>query len=165
MRRRLLVGMTAGVALFGLVLLAVPFVGSLNPSARAVGELPHVDLSQLGPGEFRVLEVQLSRIFVLRLSSGELRVFSVPYSNDREVYFLPDISWSRSWIPCEEFGPEVDSGQLAQDGIFRCHSGSPNEFWDEEHRWDFGGDNLGSHTEDLPVPRHEVAGQSLIIGK
>ena len=66
-RRRLLLA-TAVVGGGGLIATAVPFVDSLTPSARALAEGGPVeaDISQIGPGELKVIEWRKQPIWLLR---------------------------------------------------------------------------------------------------
>ena len=57
-RRRVLTTVTTGVGLAGAAALAVPLVASMKPSARArAGGAPvEVDITDLAPGQMKVVE-------------------------------------------------------------------------------------------------------------
>lgn len=67
-RRRLLIGFTGAVGAVGVVGVAVPFVKSWNPSARAkaAGAPVTADISQLEPGQKVVVEWRGKPVWVLR---------------------------------------------------------------------------------------------------
>lgn len=67
-RRRVLTTVTTGVGLAGAVALAVPLVASMKPSARArAGGAPvEVDISDLAPGQMKVVEWRGKPVWILR---------------------------------------------------------------------------------------------------
>lgn len=73
-RRRLFIGLTAGVSAIGAVGAAVPFVGSWMPSAkaRAAGAPVTVDVSKLQPGQKLVVEWRGKPVWVVRRTQETL---------------------------------------------------------------------------------------------
>ena len=73
-RRRLLAGTAGALGGVGLVATAVPFVSSMEPSAKtqAAGGPVDVDISKLGPGELMVIEWRRRPVWVLRRTPQEL---------------------------------------------------------------------------------------------
>ncbi|MFA7553783.1 MAG: ubiquinol-cytochrome c reductase iron-sulfur subunit [Spongiibacteraceae bacterium] len=67
-RRRFLTAATSVVGVAGVVGVAVPFVGSWNPSAKAkaAGAPVKFDISKLEPGEMKVVEWRGKPIYVVR---------------------------------------------------------------------------------------------------
>ncbi|MGE4633832.1 MAG: ubiquinol-cytochrome c reductase iron-sulfur subunit [Arenicellales bacterium] len=67
-RRRVLTTVTTGVGLVGVAALAVPLVASMKPSARArAGGAPvEVDISDLAPGQMKVVEWRGKPVWILR---------------------------------------------------------------------------------------------------
>jgi ubiquinol-cytochrome c reductase iron-sulfur subunit len=67
-RRRFLTGATAVVGAAGVVGLAVPFVGSWNPSAKAkaAGAPVKADISKLEPGQMIVVEWRGKPVYIVR---------------------------------------------------------------------------------------------------
>ena len=67
-RRRVLTTVTTGVGLAGAVALAVPLVASMKPSARArAGGAPvEVDITDLAPGQMKVVEWRGKPVWILR---------------------------------------------------------------------------------------------------
>lgn len=73
-RRRLLVGATSFVAGAGLAGVAIPFVQSWNPSAKAkaVGAPVQVDISKIDPGAMITVEWQGKPVWVVRHTAENL---------------------------------------------------------------------------------------------
>ncbi|MBL4826656.1 MAG: ubiquinol-cytochrome c reductase iron-sulfur subunit, partial [Spongiibacteraceae bacterium] len=69
-RRRFLTAATSVVGAVGAVGVAVPFVGSWNPSAKAkaAGAPVKFDISRLEPGEMKVVEWRGKPVYVVRRS-------------------------------------------------------------------------------------------------
>ncbi len=68
-RRKVLIGLTAGVAAAGVAFAATPFVTTWNPSARAkaIGSAVKVDVSKLLPGEMMTVEWRGRPVFVVNI--------------------------------------------------------------------------------------------------
>ncbi len=77
-RRRVLTAMTAAVAGAGVVGLAVPFLGSWQPSARAkaAGAPVKADISKIEPGAMIIVEWRGKPVFVLRRTEEALASLS-----------------------------------------------------------------------------------------
>ena len=73
-RRRLLAGTAGALGGVGLAATAVPFVSSMQPSARtqAAGAPVEVDISKLGPGELMVIEWRRRPVWILRRTQEEI---------------------------------------------------------------------------------------------
>lgn len=73
-RRRVLTAMTSVVGAAGAVGVAVPFVGSWNPSARAkaAGAPVEVNISKLAPGQIVTVEWRGKPVYVVRRSPEAL---------------------------------------------------------------------------------------------
>ena len=73
-RRRFLTAATSVVGAAGAVGVAVPFVGSWNPSAKAkaAGAPVKFDVSRLQPGEMKVVEWRGKPVYVVRRSAETL---------------------------------------------------------------------------------------------
>ena len=73
-RRRVLIGLTTGVGAVGAVGIAVPFVGSWNPSAKAkaAGASVRVDISKIEPGRMITEEWRGKPIFIVRRTPAAL---------------------------------------------------------------------------------------------
>jgi len=67
-RRRFLVVVTAGIGVAGTAFVAVPFVRSMTPSARAraAGAPVEVDISKLEPGQLLTVEWRGKPVWILR---------------------------------------------------------------------------------------------------
>lgn len=73
-RRRVLTAMTSVVGAAGVVGVAVPFVGSWNPSARAkaAGAPVEVNISKIEPGQMITVEWRGKPVYVVRRTSESL---------------------------------------------------------------------------------------------
>ena len=73
-RRRFLTGATSVVGAVGAGFIAVPFVGSWNPSAKAkaAGAPVKFDVSKLEPGEMKVVEWRGKPVYVVRRTEKTL---------------------------------------------------------------------------------------------
>ena len=74
-KRRFLIGATSAVGAVGAAGLAVPFIASMNPSARAraAGAPVEVDISKLQPGERITVEWQGKPVWILRRSEQNMK--------------------------------------------------------------------------------------------
>lgn len=74
-RRRILTGTATALGGIGVAAAAVPFVGSMAPSARTqdAGAPVTVALSALQPGELKVVEWRRKPVWVLRRTDEEMR--------------------------------------------------------------------------------------------
>lgn len=73
-RRRLLIGATSAVGAVGVGGIAVPFIGSWSPSARAraAGAPVKADISKLEPGQMVIIEWRGKPVFVVRRTEETL---------------------------------------------------------------------------------------------
>ncbi|TVQ68119.1 MAG: ubiquinol-cytochrome c reductase iron-sulfur subunit [Oceanospirillales bacterium] len=82
-RRRLLLGATSALGAVGAVGVAVPFVASWHPSAkaRAAGAPARADISKLEPGQQMIVEWRGRPVWVVRRT--EEAIANLPNMNDR----------------------------------------------------------------------------------
>jgi ubiquinol-cytochrome c reductase iron-sulfur subunit len=73
-RRRFLTAATSAVGAAGVVGIAVPFVGSWNPSAKAeaAGAPVKADISKIEPGQMTVVEWRGKPVYVLRRTEEQV---------------------------------------------------------------------------------------------
>lgn len=73
-RRRFLTAATSAVGVAGVVGIAVPFVGSWNPSAKAkaAGAPVKADISKIEPGQMVVVEWRGKPVYVLRRTEEQI---------------------------------------------------------------------------------------------
>lgn len=73
-KRRFLVALTSAAGAVGAVGIAVPFVSSMNPSARAeaAGAPVEVDISKLQPGEMLIVEWRKKPVWVVNRTDQNL---------------------------------------------------------------------------------------------
>ena len=148
--------------LTGLIMAAVPFVGSLSPSQKADSLVALVNVDELEKGTFVEVQSQYGQVFALRNDKDELRVYLVPYHDGQ--YWLPDPNWDRPFYPCKDFGPDSDGNKLSENGLFRCRESDVE--WmttDESMTWEFSGENKAGFIEDMQVPKFEQVGNQLVV--
>jgi len=82
-RRRFLTAATSAVGVAGVVGIAVPFVGSWNPSAKAkaAGAPVKADISKLEPGQMVVVEWRGKPVYVVNRTESQLQ--ELPALNDQ----------------------------------------------------------------------------------
>jgi len=90
-RRRFLLASTSVVGAVGVVGIAVPFVASMNPSARAqaAGAPVEVDISKLKPGERITVEWRGKPVWILRRTEQNMADFKT--LNDQLVDPLSEV--------------------------------------------------------------------------
>ena len=73
-RRRFLTAATSAVGIGGVAGVAVPFLGSWNPSekAKAAGAPVRADISKLEPGQMVVIEWRGKPVYVLRRTEEQI---------------------------------------------------------------------------------------------
>ena len=73
-KRRLLIGATSAVGAVGVVGVAVPFLGSWNPSAkaRAAGAPVKANVAKLEPGQMVIVEWRGKPVFIVRRTESAL---------------------------------------------------------------------------------------------
>ena len=82
-RRRFLTAATSAVGVAGVVGIAVPFIGSWNPSAsaKAAGAPVKADIGKLEPGQMIVVEWRGQPVYVVNRTESQLQ--SLPTLNDQ----------------------------------------------------------------------------------
>ena len=157
----------------GLVYLAVPFVRSLSPSAEAVANLPHVDISMVAPGTivllkhpkpFALWNGYTNSVLVYRRIDASVVAWEVP-AKDGAVG-LPDLRWWRPIYACENFGPVYRDGLVDESKPLECHDlKMPSEWWAEQWRWNTEGKNLLGMVDDMPRAEGTIHGKYFVIGE
>ena len=159
------------VAIFlimALVLAAIPFVSSLNPSARAGETLQHILISDLEVGDFLV-EDDLAkgyfkgRYLVIKDYEAKVHVYLVPIRENR--FMLPVVRWWNWGALCEDFRPDIQNSKIKPGGIIQCHDSDFVEAQNPEWHWEYSGKNLGNYTEDMMTVPHKIEGPYVIVGK
>ncbi len=135
-RRRFLTAITTVVGAAGVVGLAVPFVGSWNPSAKAkaAGAPVKVDISKLEPGAMMVVEWRGKPVYVLRRTEETLH--DLPTLNG----FLKDPDSLHSEQPSDvgEIDRSIKPAILVIVGLC-THLGCATKYRPEVNAADLGG--------------------------
>ena len=181
-RRKFLTAATSAVGVAGAVGIAVPFVGSWNPSAKskAAGAPVKADISKLEPGQMVVVEWRGKPVYVLHRTESQLE--SLAGLND----ILKDPESENSVQPTYITGidrairPEI----LVIEGLC-THLGCAPKFRPEVGAADLGGDDwLGGFfcpchgskfdlsgrvyagvpaSDNLVVPPHSFEGDNVLV--
>lgn len=181
-RRRFLVAATSAVGVAGAVAIAVPFLGSWNPSAKAkaAGAPVKADISKIDPGAMIVVEWRGKPVYVVSRTQDQLdRLSSMdgflkdPQSQDaiQPAYISgtgrsvrPDllvIEGLCTHLGCApKFRPEVGAADLGGDrwagGFFcPCHGS----------RFDLAGRVYSGVPADtnLVIPPHSFEGDNILV--
>jgi ubiquinol-cytochrome c reductase iron-sulfur subunit len=136
-RRRFLTAATSAVGAAGVVGVAVPFLGSWNPSAKAkaAGAPVKADISKIEPGQMVVVEWRGKPVYVMRRTEAQLA--ELPLLNgylkdpDSEISAQPDYITGVD----RSIRPEI----LVLVGLC-THLGCAPKFRPEVGVADFGGD-------------------------
>ena len=151
-RRKLLVSLTGVIVLIGFVFAAIPFVSSMNPNEVAKSKARvRVEISAIP--EVGALEVDYQWYKALVVKKPELVVFLMPYYEG--AYRLPDPTWKRSFVPCDNFA-------ISSQG-FACEDDKLHESWNEQARWDLQGNNKGTWMPNLQKTNFKLEGKYLTL--
>ncbi|MES9834665.1 MAG: hypothetical protein ABW139_20730 [Candidatus Thiodiazotropha sp. DIVDIV] len=163
MKRKILTFITALFGISGLVVAAVPFIGSLNVSERALANRPHITIDHIGEGESEIITSEgatYSMTFmVYRSLKGDVRVWKIPVYKGKII--LPDIHWGRWAMLCDEF--TLDKVK----NVFRCLDEHLQQYsWvTDEMLWDVDGKNLGKFTEDMILAEGVHYSKYFVVGR
>lgn len=156
-RRRFLTAATSVVGTAGVVGVAVPFVGSWNPSAKAkaAGAPVKADVSKIEPGQMIIVEWRGKPVYILRRTPDQVAELS-SLNN-----YLKDPSSEISEQPeyVEEIGRSIKPELLVLVGLC-THLGCAPKFRPEVGTPDFGGDAwLGGFFCPCHGSRFDLAGR------
>lgn len=156
-RRRLLTGTAGVVGGVGVACVATPFVASMQPSARttAAGAPVEIDLSDIEPGELRVVEWRRKPVWILRRSEEELeQLKSVPTGELKD----PDSANSEQPPYVDETFRSIKPEFLVMVGIC-THLGCSPTFRPEAGAPDIGADWKGGFLCPCHGGRYDMAGR------
>ena len=167
-KRQTLAIVSSTLLVFGILLATVPFVESMQPTSRAEANLPHIDISNLKPGQFRFEKLyNLSgygdELLIIKDEDSKVHLYQVPVY--RGKYLMPDIAWRRFGGECEKFGPDTFNGRVSKSSVIKCHDEIDSQWARTELRWTLDGNNLGEYTQDMMRPKYHLSNQYLVIGK
>jgi len=135
-RRKFLTAATSAVGVAGAVGIAVPFVGSWNPSAKAkaAGAPVKADIGKLEPGQMVVVEWRGKPVYVLNRTESQLA--DLPNLNDRLKD--PDSLISKQPVYIEGIDRSIRPELLVVVGLC-THLGCAPKFRPEVGAADLGG--------------------------
>ena len=168
--------MTTRALLFaGVTSLAfVAVLAALLPIAKYGRDVPGpghgmlaVDLSDLGPGEYKVVDRAADRTFVLRDASDRITVLRVPLIAGSAVLPGQRGNHHDADVVCRNFGPESRGRLLVNGGRFACRDEGLTGFGANHYLWAATGEYVGPALEPLaPIPARPFLrrGGSILIG-
>lgn len=157
-RRRFLVAATSAVGVAGAVAIAVPFLGSWNPSAsaKAAGAPVKADISKIEPGAMIVVEWRGKPIYVVHRTEEQIELLDTvdEYLGDPESEVL---SQQPEYVT--DKGRSLRPGLLVIEGLC-THLGCAPTFRPEVGAADLGGDRwVGGFFCPCHGSRFDLAGR------
>ncbi len=172
-RKKTLTAIVVLLSMFGMAFVATPFFSSLQPSKKANSALPRVDVSNIEPGSFEIIDHPLYEdifngfgwgLIILRSAEGKFYFWDVPTKEG--AVGMPDLLWVRPFYLCQMFGPTIENGIVDESKPIVCHDEDlPSKWWAERWRWDIRGKALDPMMEDLRTTRGILDGKYFIVGK
>jgi ubiquinol-cytochrome c reductase iron-sulfur subunit len=137
-RRRFLTAATSAVGVAGAVGIAVPFVGSWNPSAKAkaAGAPVKADIGKLEPGQMIIVEWRGKPVYVLNRTESQLKALPSLNAELKD----PDSTISKQPAYIEGIGRAIRPELLVVVGLC-THLGCAPKFRPEVGAVDLGGDS------------------------
>ncbi|MEH6580397.1 MAG: ubiquinol-cytochrome c reductase iron-sulfur subunit [Halioglobus sp.] len=181
-RRRFLTAATSAVGVAGAVGIAVPFVGSWNPSAKAkaAGAPVKADIGKIEPGQMIVVEWRGKPVYVLNRTASQLENLASLNSELKD----PDSVVSKQPAYIEGIARAIRPELLVVEGLC-THLGCAPKFRPEVGAADLGGDEwLGGFfcpchgskfdlsgrvyagvpaSANLVVPPHSFEGDNILV--
>jgi hypothetical protein len=173
-RRKMLIALTAAVALIGMAFIALPFVQSLKPNSVNDAKLEAVDISHLKGGEYQLVKNPLYGnipgstyalyTLIYKSYAGVVMAWDVPANS--EGVGMPDVHWHSPFFTCRHFGPGLVDGKVDESLPISCHDENiPSEFWKEHWRWDIRGRCITISCENMPVTNGMTILNQFVFGK
>lgn len=132
---------------------------------RDTRKLVRIDVSNLAPGRFSILNTEALRYFTIRPVSGDVYVVAAPISDGATP--LPENYWWKPLFKCRDFGLDGEGGTVSDQSRFHCRDqGQPAE-WSIRWQWDARGrhvpDTNGTHIDDLYRLKIERSGDEILL--
>lgn len=154
-RRRALVASTAALLIFGCGALVYVLFVSLGPSGKANLNKARVPLRDLEQQLVFELDAYGYHFFILPSPLDRFTIFRLPKHWDAE-YGLPDPTWGRAILPCDDFGFD------AEREIFTCHDSDRAERWWKRLEWSADGRSHDVQFPDLERATWSIEGEYLV---
>ena len=157
-KRRFLVALTSAAGAVGTVGIAIPFISSMNPSARAeaAGAPVEVDISKIQPGELLVVEYRKKPVWVVNRTEQNLadldKLTSKLADPKSEGSIQPDYAKN------EDRSRQEHKNILVVEGIC-THLGCSPKYRPELAPSDLGSDWLGGFYCPCHGSRFDLAGR------
>lgn len=169
MRKKILLTCTIVMLLTGIALSSLPFIFSMEPSAKAKAERSRHDISKLKAGEF-ILE-PFARdsawdeiVLIIKDWDGSIYSYIAPTADGKVV--MPDEWWGWGYYNCTNFGPEIGTNnKIKRSGFIKCHDSDVPEWRKEEWEWSYSGKSQQYWMDNMYSPDHEIKGSYLYINR
>lgn len=175
--RKILISLTLGCALFGAALVGGLFTRALGLPADAGALLARVNVSELAPGHFMLVDGNYERrgflnqserdgFLILRKHDGDFRVFWL--MRREHAVGLPDSHWWRVFYYCQQFGPAAQPGVYDPGALIRCHDPDPQGWMLPRWSWSLDGKSTVDLAYVPDMERVEFSrepGGWLVLGK
>lgn len=176
--RKILISLTLGCALFGAALVGGLFTRALGLPADAGALLARVNVSELAPGHFMLVDGRHQwrgafnqsvhdGFLILRMHDGELRAFWM-VRRDGATGMPDGMRWWVSYVFCRRFGPAPALGAFKSGALIQCHDEDLSPWQREAWRWDLHGRVIAADVYAPAMERVSVdqePGGWIVLGK
>ena len=163
----------------GIAFVSVPFIGSLQPSARAnalVGA-QRLDIADFERNSYRIVRVTDSRLeestqstsyhsgkswLVIRDDLGRFFVYWLPTWEGAII--MPRTVWGQMEGFCRDLGPPKGETTVTDQTLIQCNEPDETTMWFAEYwYWTLDGKNVSRELPDLTPIRSQIEGDVLAI--
>ena len=165
-------------SIVGLLLAAVPFIGSLAPTerTRAMEVFQRVDVSDFERNTYQLIRVRPSKRWsegstsvvrpgrawlVIRDDVGHFRVFGLPTWDDSIL--MPLRYWGQFEGYCRDLGPARDAVRIDAGTQIVCNDEDNDQFFRHHWYWSLDGRNLSGSVVNLEPIRTELQRDELVV--
>ncbi|MDF1645158.1 MAG: hypothetical protein P1U80_13365 [Pseudomonadales bacterium] len=169
MRKKILLTFTIAMFLTGIAFASLPFILSMEPSAKAKAARSKHDISDLQVGDF-IFE-QFGRenawdemVLIIKDWDGSVYSYLAPSKDGKVV--MPDRWWGWGYYNCSDFRPEIEAdNKIKRSGFIKCHDTGVPKWRKEEWEWSYNGESQRSWMDGMYSPGHEIKGRYLYINR
>jgi len=153
----------------GVLFTFMPFILSMEPSARAKAARSQHDISKIGLGDFIFEPFARESAWdqmVLIIKDWDGTIYSYLILSKEGKTVMPDRWWGWGYYNCNKFGPEIGGNhKIKQSGFIKCHDKNVPDWRKEDWKWSYDGQSQRSWMGDMYSPGHEVKGRYLYINR
>jgi len=162
----------------GLLIAAIPFLGSLRPSqvANELNRFERLDITSFDRNSSRIVNIRPPKTWeegdttsvrpgrawlVVRDNAGVFRVFSLPTWDGNILMGLR--YWGQFEGYCEDLGPAPDAGVFDAATEIQCNDENNDSYFFPHWRWTLDGKNISRVIVDMELIRSEIQQDDLVI--